>query len=1064
MLLLTCLFVGIGLVTAQTQTVTGVVISEEDGLPVVGASVSIKGTTLGTITDIDGNFTLPNVPSSAKTLQVSFIGMQAQEVAITSGIIKIMMKTDSEMLDEVVVVAYGTAKKASFTGSAATVKTEQLEKRQVSNVTQALSGAVAGVQTLSSNGQPGVSASVRIRGVGSINAGTSPLYVVDGVPFDGDISSINVSDIESMTVLKDAASAALYGSRAANGVIIVTTKRGKSGVAKVSFDGRIGVNSRATQNYDVLQNPATYIEKAYEAIFNGAYYKQGQSAEQANLYANQTLPTKGNGGLGYNIYTTPTGERLIGMNGKINPNSTLGYSDGKYYYTPDNWADETFENNMRQEYNLSVSGGGEKLTYYASLGYLDDSGIIPNSGFTRYSMRAKGEYEVKEWLKVGVGMSYVNSDSRYPGEQTNTSSSGNAFFMANMIAPVYPIYIRNADGSLMIDPRGQKVYDYGDGTQSAGNRSFMSIANPVGALLYDTEEFLADIFSTNWYATATIVEGLKATGRIALDVDNTRYNSVGNPYYGQSASYGGTVYQYHYRTMGLDTQFLLTYNKTFNNVHTVDAMLGYDGYSFKSQYIAASGQNMYSPALGVVNNTINNRIGYGYANSYATAGYLSRINYDYDEKYFASLSFRRDGSSRFHKDNRWGNFWSASAAWVMSKEDFIRHLTWIDLLKVKASFGQQGNDNIGNNYAYTDQYQMTGADGVFSDGKLYYKGNKDLTWETSNSFNLGVDFTLWKGKLDGSIEYFSRQTSDMLYYKPVAPTAGYDKIPMNIGSMKNSGVEIDLKSTLVDTRDLVWDINLNATFLKNKIRKLHPDLNGELIDGSRIYREGESMYNFYLVKYAGIDSETGEALYWAKKTEGSTDKDAAGVEVDEEYKTRLHTVASDNKKMTGNMLPTVYGGFGTSLKFYGFDASLQFSYQLGGKIYDSGYQYLMHGGNTNYAGRNWHKDILNSWSESNKNTNIPRVCAQDNYTISTSDRWMTSSDYLSINNITIGYALPSRILKSFGVEKLRIYCAADNIAVFSARAGLDPRQSYTSATNSLYTPIRTISGGLSLTF
>lgn len=1052
--LLLCLVIGIGITHAQTRTVTGTVTSAEDGEPVIGATIQVKGTSIGNITGFDGDFSI-DVPTNATTLIVSYVGMESQEVAIKDKM-TIVLGSSSELLGEVIVVAYGTAKKASFTGSAATVKTEQIEKRQVSNITQALSGAVAGVQTLAANGQPGTSATVRIRGIGSINAGAAPLYVVDGIPFDGDIASLNTSDVESMTVLKDAASAALYGARAANGVIIITTKKGKSGVTKINFEGRVGVNQRATRNYDVLQNPATYTEKAYEALYNGRVYTSGDSPAAANRYANLQLPQNSAGGLGYRIYSVPDGEYVIGMNGKLNPNATLGYSNGDFYFTPDNWSDETFEDKMRQEYNLNISGGGEKVNYYLSLGYLNDNGIINNSGYERITMRAKGEYDVKKWLKVGASVAYANTNSRYPGEQTSTSSSGNAFFLANVIAPVYPMYIRNADGSLMIDNRGQRVYDYGTSDQVDGtfqtNRSFMSISNPVGTLLYDKEAYKADIFSTNWFATATIIDGLKLTARIGLDVNNRRFLSMGNAYYGQSASYGGTAYQSYDRYMGIDMQYLATYNKTFNELHTIDFMVGYDGYRYESENTTASGQNLYNPTIGYVNNAIDNRIGYGSAGAYATAGVISRLNYDYDEKYFASVSFRRDGSSRFHKDNRWGNFWSASAAWVMNKENFLSDISWIELLKVKASFGQQGNDNIGNNYAYLDQFQMTGAEGVFSDGTLYYKGNKDITWETSNAFNVGSDFIFWDGKLAGSVEYFFRQTKDMLYNKPVSPSVGYAAVPMNIGSMRNSGVELDLTSEILKTRDLTWEVNFNATFLKNKIQELHPDLNGELIDGTRIYTEGESMYRMYLVKYAGVDPEDGQALYWAKNEDGS------------EYTTPNWSLASENKAATEDLLPTVYGGFGTTVNFFGFDASIQLSYQLGGTIYDSGYRNFMHSGNSSYAGQNWHKDILNSWSEDNKTSNIPRVNAQDTYTTSTSDRWMTSSDYLSLNNISIGYTIPKRVLTKAGIEKLRIYVVADNVALISARSGLDPRQSYTSATSSLYSPIRTISGGISLTF
>ena len=1055
MLLLACLFVGIGLVTAQTQKVTGVVISEEDGQPVIGASVLVKGTQIGAITGVDGDFTLPNVPSSARTLVISHIGMQAQEVDIKPNI-KVFMRSDSEMLDEVMVVAYGTAKKSAFTGSASVIKSETLEKRQVSNLSNALSGTVSGVQTQSTNGQPGTSATVRIRGIGSMYASNNPLYVVDGIPYEGDISAVNSQDIESMTVLKDAAAAALYGARGANGVILVTTKKGKSGDTQISLDARWGVNSRLVKNYDVLQNANTYMETAYSALYNGYLYNSGYTAERAYQLANADLFPK----LGYQVYTIPDGQYLIGRNGKLNPYATLGYSDGDYYYTPDNWSDEMFQSNLRQEYNLSVSGGSDKLSYYLSASYLNDEGIIENSGFERISTRMNVDYQAKKWLKLGVNLSYSNVTSRSPGDQDTdaATSSGNAFFVGNFIAPIYPMYVRNADGSFQYNANtGYHVYDYGDGSSTNFTRNFMSMSNPMSGFLYDTEKYLMDILNGKWYAKIDIIDGLSLTASLGLHIDNTRQHSVGNKYYGQSASYGGSVMQYSSRVYSLDQQYLLNYKKTFGN-HNLDILAGYESMDFNTESHYILGYNMYSDKNWTASNVIDRKNGSGSYNEYATIGIITRASYDFNEKYYGSVSYRRDASSRFHPDNRWGNFWSVSAAWDMAKENFISQYDWINMLKLKASFGQQGNDNLyykgyTNYYPYLDQFTVSGSDGVFSDGVLYYKGSKDITWETSNSFNVGVDFALLGGRIDGTIEYFNRQTKDMLYYKPVAMSNGYTQLPMNIGSVRNSGVEIELNYTPIETNDLKWVINWNGTLMKNKILELHPDLKGEMIDGSYIYREGESLYQMYLTKYAGVDPDSGEALYWAK--------DENGVE----YKDKDWSAAyNSNRQASGDLLPTIYGGVGTTLEFRGFDFSIQCAYQLGGTIYDSGYQAFMHGGDSHYMGYNWHKDILNAWTPENRNTNIPRVDAIDKYTNSSSDRWLTSSDYFSINNITLGYTLPKRWLRSLGIGSLRIYGAADNVALFSARKGLDPRMSYTTASTDRYTPIRTISGGLKVTF
>lgn len=999
--------------------------------------------------------------SSAKTLLISFIGLQSQEVAVKP-VVNVVLKSDAEVLDEVVVTAYGTSTKGSFTGSASVMKADKIEKRQVSNVSNALAGAVAGVQILSNNGQPGESAKVRIRGVGSINAGTDPLYVVDGVPYDGDLSSINSADIESMTVLKDAASTALYGARGANGIIMITTKKGTSGKARVNFDAKWGVNSRAVKNYDVMTSPKNYMEKAYEAIYNGYTQINGYPADIAHVQANKTLLSNSGGGVGYPVYTVPAGQLLIGSNGMLNPNATLGYmTEYGNWLTPDNWEDEMFQNKLRQEYNINVAGGNDKSTFYMAFGYLDDQGVIEGSGFTRFSGRLKGDYKVTDWLKVGANVNYINSESRYPGDQTNTASSGNAFYIANNIAPIYPMYVRGEDKQIMT-LTGRPVYDYGDGKSVPGySRAFMQIANPAGDLVYNKTNYMRDVFNTNWFAELTPIKGLTVSARFGLNVDNTRLNLLNNPYMGQSAEYNGEVVQAAMRTYGLDQQYVANYNFTLQDIHHFDITAGYDGYTYEYTELSGQGQNLYDPESEFVSNTIDKKNAAGFKQTYATEGFFGRVNYSYDDKYFGNVSYRRDASSRFSPDNRWGDFWAASVAWMITREEFMKNVTWVNMLKLKASFGQQGNDDLllpagksvggsqKNFYPWMDQYSVMGANGIFSDGTLFAKGNKDITWETSTSYNVGLEFALFNNRLNGSAEYFARKSSDMLYNKPIAGSMGYTYIPMNVGSMTNSGFELDLSYQIFNRKNFSWDVNFNATFVKNKINELHPDLKGQLIDGSSIYEEGESMYRMYLVKYAGVDEKTGEALYWAKDKDGK------------EYATANYSLAQTNKAGTDNLMPKVYGGFGTSIEAYGFDASIQLSYQLGGQIYDSGYRFMMAGKG---EGQNWHKDIYNAWTPANTKTDVPRLNAQDSFTNALSDRWLISSNYLSINNITVGYTLPSNLVKKMFIEKLRVYFTADNVGLIAKRKGLDPRQSYTTSTNSLYSPIRTISGGISLTF
>ncbi|MCC8114686.1 MAG: TonB-dependent receptor [Bacteroidales bacterium] len=1069
--------------SAQTRTVTGVVLSAEDNEPIIGASVLPYGETRGVSTNIDGEFSI-TVPASVTKLTFAYVGMHPLDLAIpANNKMTVHLESNSKVLDDVIVVAYGTTTKAAYTGSASVVKADQLEDALVSNVTNAFSGKMAGVQTLSSNGQPGTSSTVLIRGVGSINAGTSPLYVVNGMPYDGDIAAISATDIESITVLKDAASTALYGARGANGVILVTTKKGKSGQAKVSVDMRWGASSRAIPDYDKITDQRQFLETLYQCLNMTGRYFYGYDEASAHAYANNQIWSSLGG---YQTWTIPAGQDAFGTDGKFNPNATPGYVLGNYYLIGDDWTKESLINAFRQEYNVSITGGTDKLNYYVSGSYLEDPGIIKGSHFKRLSTRTSVDYQAKPWLKIGTNMGYIYTNSAYPDDQTGGSSSGNVFYLAQTMGPVFPMYVRKADGSILYnDTYGKKVYDYGDGAdyglgRMGTSRPVMLLANPVGALEYNVNDYLTDIFDGKWYATITPIDGLNVTGTMAFYVDNTRSHLLTNGVYGQFVSLGGQVTQEADRFRSIQGQVLASYSRTIADVNNFDVLVGYESQDYQTEYVYGSRTNLYNPTNWAINNAIDNRHNGGARSTLAHRGWLGRINYNYAGKYFLMASIRRDGSSRFAPDKRWGTFWSASAAWDINQENFMKDLTWISLLKFKASFGQNGNDNIGSSTynAYADQYTVSGSDGVFSDASLAYKGNPDLTWEKSNNFNTGFDFAFLNGDLQGSIEYYSRQTSDMLYNVPVPPSLGYSSIPMNIGSMRNNGWEIDLSYTVLNTRNITWDISANLTIPHNKVIKLAAELLDE--DGYywastyRFLKEGESMYQLALPSYAGVNSE-GYALYWAKKTvtdDGgnpiidSYDKNGDPIYKTEEYRTVDWTEArTTNKKETGNLMPKGYGGFSTDFKAYGFDVSLSFAYQFGGKIIDYAYQSLMDPGSSSF-GSAWHKDILNAWTPTNTNTDVPRLYTSSDYAYANamSDRWLISSNYLSLNNVTIGYTIPKKLIKRFGLTNLRVYGSAENVALWSKRKGLDPRQGFLSSNNDTYSPIRSICGGLKVEF
>ena len=1066
MLLLACLFVGIGLVTAQTQTITGVVISEEDGQPVIGASVLVKGTQIGTITGVDGDFTLPNVPSSAKTLRVSYIGMQTQEVGIKPNV-KIIMKPDTEMLEEVMVVAFGTAKKSAFTGSATVVSAEKLEQSQVTSVTDALAGAVPGVTLTSNNGAPGASASIKIRGFSSLNAGNDPLIIVDGAPYSGDLSNINPNDVESMTVLKDAASNALYGARGANGVIIITTKRANmSGEAKVTFDAKWGANTRALKKYDVITDPAMYYEMHYGAMKNYYMNQMNMSDQAAWIEANNNL-FGSNGGLGYNVFTVPEGQYLIGQNGKLNPYATLGrvvnYKGRDYLLTPDDWDKVGSRTGLRQEYNFSISAANEKSSFYVSLGYLGNEGITEGSDLKRLTGRLKADYQAKKWLKVGANMSYARFDSNSLGNNGSSSSTANVWAFTTQMAPIYPAYVRNADGSIMVDGNGIEMMDYGSGINAGMQRPFIADANPIQDNKLNTRNAEGNALSGNAFVDITPLPGLKVTLNGTFNLDETRWTYVYNPYYGQFDSTGGTVSKSHQRDYDYNLQQLVSYATSFGD-NNFDILLGHEYYDYRLNYLGASKSKMFSQDNHELDGAvIDGQAATSYKRRRNNEGYFGRLQYNFDERIFGSASLRRDASSRFHPDYRWGTFWSVGGAWLINKESWF-YAPWVQELKIKASVGSQGNDNIGD-FRYTDVFDIINSDNKVGTA-FYSKGTKDITWETNTNFNIGAEFQLWN-RVTGSIEYYRRKTSDMLFSFSVAPSLGYSSYFDNVGNMVNSGVEMDFNVNIFNTRNFTWDVNLNISTLKNRLTMLDPDkqISTEYAADGKGYK-GYSSGNFFIAEdlpmftwrmkeYAGVN-EDGESLWYrnTKDEEGNV----TGRETTKTYADADYYITEETS------IPKVYGGFGTKLKVYGVDFGINFTYQIGGKQYDGTYAYFM-SSPSGSAGSNYHKDLLNAWTPENTGSNIPRFQLNDQYSASASTRFLTNASFLNIQNINVGYTLPSRWTKKMAISSLRLYMSAENVFYWSKRKGFDPRQSYNETTNATYySPMRTISGGVTFEF
>ena len=1055
---MTFIFMGIGMAAAQTATITGKVYSEADGEPVFGASVFVVGTSVGAGTDMDGNFTIENVPATATTLRVSYVGMTTQEVKILRDKpMRIVLVEDGLALDEVMVIAYGTAKKSAFSGSATVVKSEDLAKAQVTNPVSALSGKMAGVQLFSASGQPGSSPTIRIRGISSINAGNDPLIILDGTPYDGSLNNINTQDIESMTVLKDAAANALYGARGANGVIIVTTKKGNTGSARVTFDAKWGSNQRAAQEYDYIKNPAEYYEAYYGALKNYAINTLGQSAAEAHSWVNANMIYDEEVGLGYNVFDVPAGQYLIGTNGKLNPNAKLGrvvsYGGQDYLITPDNWLDEAYHNSLRQEYNLSVSAGNDKSSFYTSVNYLNNEGITVNSNYERLTARLKADYKVKKWLKVGANAAYTHTEKDAVGGDGDAGSSGSVFAFASSVAPIYPIYIRDAQGNKLLDNNGFIRHDFGDEDNAGLVRPALGSANPYLQNQLDANYSEGNAFNANGFAEISFLKHFKFTWNSGVYVAESRGTETTNPYYGQYATSNGIVSKSHARTYSWNHQQLLNYDQSFGK-NNVSVMLGHEYYRNKYYTLSATKKGMFDPDNHELAGAIIDDGGSSYTTDYNTEGFFGRAMYDYDNRYYVQASYRRDGSSRFHPDNRWGDFWSASAAWDISKEDWF-NANWVNMLKVKASYGEQGNDQIGN-FLYATRYEIVNTNGKPA-ALPYALGNKDITWETQGNFNVGVDFELFNGRLGGTIEYFNRMTYDMLYSFSLPATYGYTSYTDNIGDMRNRGVEVELRTTPIKTKDFEWNINLNFTSYKNKVTYMPEEKKTYSVDGfdgytsgDKFFGEGVSLHTFHLKKYAGIN-ENGESMWYYNA------EDAEGNAI---MKTTTDYDSADDY-LCGTSLPDAYGGFSTSLTWKGFDLSVDFSYQIGGQVYDGDYASMMSG---NRRGYNIHRDMLNSWTPTNR-TDLPRMQFGEQYTNGSSDRFLTDASYLSLNNINFGYTLPKLVTKKAGIESLRVYLAADNICYWSQRKGLDPRQSISGgASNAYYSPIRTISGGVTLTF
>ena len=979
--------------------------------------------------------------SSAKTLVVSYVGMTTQEVTIHP-YVKVTMQSDAEVLEDVLVVAYGTAKKESFTGSAAVVNNKKITARPVANVTKALEGMVAGVQTTSGSGQPGSGASIVIRGFGSINASSSPLYVVDGVPYDGSISSINPNDIASMTILKDASAGALYGSRGANGVVMITTKKGEQGRTRVNLKANWGVSSRSLPRYETLDE-AGYLETVYQSYKNDLIYNDGVAPSLAAVQALQAMKSGATAIFGtnemYNPFNYSITELIDPVTGKVRSDAKLRYSE--------DWVDEAMQDNpLRQDYTATITSGNDRTSQMYSLGYVDEQGLLKTTKFSRISARMNIDTQVNKWLKAGMNANYARRSSN--SAQENNSYSSNVWYTAELMAPIYPVFEKDAAGNTIVDGLGNPVFDYGSSRPAGANADWNTIAT-----LYD-DRYLSESDNLSGRAYAEIgnlktgaLQGLKLAVNYGFDLVNASSMTYYNPYNGNSVGVKGTIQKANGRTFSYTFNQLLTYDRKFGK-HHVDVLAGHEFYKYNYQYLGAAKTGFPFGGLYELDAASTITDASSYQDFYAVESVLSRASYDYDDKYYLSGSYRRDGSSRFHKDSRWGDFWSVGANWRISQENFMKNVKWVNNLSVKASYGVQGNDNLGSFYAWQSFYDLGWPNATMNGAALSSLESSDLRWEKNANLNVGVEARLFN-RLSLGIEWYNRETSDMLMAYPMATSLGFDGYNKNIGSMRNRGIDASAAVEIIK-REFNWTFSVMASTIDNKVLKLADK--PEIISGSYIIREGETLNSFYTATAAGVDPATGKQLYWV------WDEDENGVK-SEKYITDDKAKATQCKEIQGSRIPDVYGSFTNEFRYKGFDLSVMCTYSLGGKVLDGVYSTLLYG---NYIGQAKSKHLERAWKQPGDITDIPRIEIGQSYP--TTNNSLINASYLALKNITLGYSLPVRTAKALGMQNLRITATGDNLVLFNHLKGMNPQYNFTGGTNFGYVPTRTIAFGIDVTF
>ncbi len=1079
--------------TASARTVTGSVLDAANNEPLIGATIMPIGGGQGTAADIDGNFTL-NIPDNVKQVTVSYVGYKTKTVAVTNPL-RVYLESTSTNLDDVVVIAYGTGTKESLTGSVAVVDSKQIEDRPVTSVTSALEGNAPGVQVNNSTGTPGSSPSIRIRGFNSFSSSAqSPLYVVDGVVYEGSVADINPADIESMSVLKDAASCALYGNRGANGVILINTKRAKGqGKVDVTLQIRQGMYNRGLPFYDTL-GPDQWMETALKAWVNGRVssgafdtydpdkrYSTALAASAPN-FINTILN-------GTNIYNAPANEVFDPTTGKLAASVLPGYNDL-------DWWDIISRNGYRQEYNVNATGATEKFDVFASVGYLKEQGYMLKTDFERFNGRVSANFQPTSYFKMGT-----NIATSYQTSETGTADPDelNAVtnpFLTSFYAPVRPYYAHNADGSIIRDENGKPVW------------------NTAGINKGDNIGWVMRLNDSNWtttningtlYGTAIIPYGFELTVRGSMMRTKDNGMEYNNNIVGSQVGSGG---------LDLTSQSInshtfmqtLTWDHEYG-LHSINVLLDHENYEYGYDvtFLRKSGQMM--PNNTGASNFQDNDYSSEQIAKLRTESYLGRARYNYDQKYFAEFSFRRDGTSRFAKNNRWGNFWSVGASWILTKEKFMQNLEWLNYLKLRFAYGAVGNDAAASIYSYWPTYYLNTYDNV---GTLIPNSiaADNLKWESTKTLDVALEGSLFNDRFNFSVGYFDKRNADLLYNVTLPESAGMlgnsganMSIMRNIGTMSNRGWELQFGVDIIRSADFNWNFSIDASFVKNKISKLP---NGRDIPGQSLF-QGKSLYELYTYEWAGVDQLTGNSLYyinpnspdlWTYNDEGKHVYNQSVYDANvQAAKNSGHYFEDENgrpmtdrpqyayRECIGSSLPVVYGSFGTNLSWKGINLGLLFTYSLGGHTFNSNYASLM---STSTSGLGaLHKDILKAWTAAPEGAaprevinDVPIVRTSDidpngvpvadsnlsQYNDATSSRFIVSNNYLCLKNLNVSYDFPKAWVNPLQLKGLNLGFSVDNLFIITRQKGLNPQYGFAGGQGAYYVPSRVFSFQLTVKF